>query len=124
MLCVLQIKGTSLDSGLAKQLAVPFYRKDVSDDGHELIFYDVADALSSHEALMQIKRFIAQNRAGLSYALQCPQEVETMSLDIGLLVDEALSRSIVLDRELVAMLGELGISISISAYQSNNRVQR
>ncbi|OAF19871.1 hypothetical protein [Bradyrhizobium neotropicale] len=121
MLCVLQIMGTALESGIAGHLAARFYRKDVADDGCELLFYDVADAPRGLELSVQIKQFIDQNRGGLTYARQCPNEVKLMTLDIGILMDAPLSRTVAFDKELVATLGELGISISISAYQSKDQ---
>ena len=40
-----------------------------------------------------------------------------MNLDIGIVMDGPLSKSISLDRALVAELGRYGISVSVSAYQ-------
>lgn len=118
MLCVLQIKGTSLKAGISTRFANSFYRADVSDDGDELLFYDVASATSSTELAEQIKQFIAQNKDGLIGALECREQVQLMNLDVGIFMDEVLSRTAAFDRELIAMLAEFGISVSISAYQS------
>ncbi|QQO32271.1 hypothetical protein JJC00_27360 [Bradyrhizobium diazoefficiens] len=82
------------------------------------MFYDVASATSSTELAEQIKQFIAQNKDGLIGALECREQVQLMNLDVGIFMDEVLSRTAAFDRELIAMLAEFGISVSISAYQS------
>ncbi|UQR65753.1 hypothetical protein LRP30_11130 [Bradyrhizobium sp. C-145] len=73
MLCVLQIVGRSLETGIANQLTVPFYRKEVSDDGREQLFYDVADASSRTELMRQIKQFIAEKSGGLCIRASAPR---------------------------------------------------
>jgi hypothetical protein len=117
MLCVLQVEGRNLENGLARHFAASFYRKDVSKDGRDLLFYDVADASNRSELSLHIRKFIDQNKAALAYALQHPEEVRTMNLDIGIVMDGPLSKSTTLDRALVAELGRYGSSVSVSAYQ-------
>lgn len=119
MLCVLQIVGRSLENGIANQLTAPFYRKEVSDDGREQLFYDVADASSRTELMRQIKQFIAQNREGLAYAVEHPDEVEAPNLDIGIVMDGPPVKSAAFDGELLKMLVELGMTVSISIYQAS-----
>jgi hypothetical protein len=119
MLCVLQIVGKSLENGIASQLTASFYRKDVSDDGREQLFYDVADASSRAELLTQIKQFIAANRQGLVYARQHPDEVEAPNLDIGIIMDGPPVKSAEFDGELITVLAELGMTVSISIYQAS-----
>jgi|GEM_PF-3166258 len=121
MLCVLQIVGRSLETGIANQLTVPFYRKEVSDDGREQLFYDVADASSRTELMRQIKQFIAENREGFAYALQHPGEVEAPNLDVGIIMDGPPVKGATFDGELIAMLAEFGITVSVSAYQASPR---
>ncbi|KYH00934.1 hypothetical protein [Bradyrhizobium sp. DOA1] len=109
----------SLEDGIAKRLTAPFYRKEVSDDGHEQLFYDVADASSRTELMKQIKQFIAENREGLAYAHQHPDEVEAPNLDIGIIMDGPLMKSATFDGELIALLAEFGMTVSISAHQAS-----
>lgn len=118
MLCVLQIKGNSLTKGVSTGFASPFYRNDVSDDGYELLFYDVASATTGTELAKQIKQFLVRNKDGFIGALAYQEQVQLMNLDVGIFMDEVLSRTAILDRELIVMLAEFGISVSISAYQS------
>jgi hypothetical protein len=107
-----------LEDGIAKHFAAVFYRKDVSRDGRRnLLFYDVADASNRSELSMHIRQFIDENKAALAYAVEHPDDVEIMNLDIGIVMDGALMKSISLDRALVAELGRYGISVSVSAYQ-------
>ncbi|WGR74570.1 MULTISPECIES: hypothetical protein [unclassified Bradyrhizobium] len=120
MLCVLQIEGTSLENGMSRHLAKPFYRKEMLDDGREQLFYDVADASSRAELLSQVKQFLVENREGFAYALQRREEVEAMNLDIGIVMDGPLSKSVAFDNELIAMLAEFSLSVSISAYQAGS----
>ncbi|SDI89962.1 hypothetical protein SAMN05216338_10338 [Bradyrhizobium sp. Rc2d] len=117
MLCVLQVEGHNLENAISQHFAASFYRKDVSRDGRDLLFYDVADASNRSELSLHIRQFIDQNKAALAYALQHPEDVEMMNLDIGIVMDGPLSKSISLDRALVAELGRYGISVSVSAYQ-------
>ena len=117
MLCVLQVEGSNLENALAKHFAAPFYRKDVPKNGRDLLFYDVADASHGSEVSLHIRHFIDENRAALAYAFQHPEDVETMNLDIGIVMNGPLSKSISLDRALVAELGRYGISVSVSACQ-------
>jgi hypothetical protein len=119
MICVLQIEGTSLESGIAKHLAVPFYRKDISARGRELLFYDVADKDERSEFLKELRRFIDQNRSAFAYAVNNRAEISLMNLDFGIMFSEALSRTLLLDKELIALLGQLEVSVSISAYRSD-----
>lgn len=113
----MQIEGRALENGVARHFSAPFYRKDGSKDGRDLLFYDVADASTRSELSLQIKQFIDQNRAALEHALQHPEEVESMNLDIGIVMNGPLSKTVALDNELVAELGRFGISVSVSAYQ-------
>ncbi|UQR65752.1 hypothetical protein LRP30_11125 [Bradyrhizobium sp. C-145] len=117
MLCVLQVEGHNLENAISQHFAASFYRKDVSRDGRDLLFYDVADASNRSELSLHIRQFIDENKAALAYALQHPEDVEMMNLDIGIVMDGPLSKSISLDRALVAELGRYGISVSVSAYQ-------
>lgn len=117
MLCVLQVEGHNLENAISQHFAASFYRKDVSRAGRDLLFYDVADAPNRSELSLHIRQFIEENKVALAYALQHPDDVEMMNLDIGIVMDGPLSKSIDLDRALVAELGRYGISVSVSAYQ-------
>jgi hypothetical protein len=117
MLCVLQIEGNNLENAIAGHFSASFYRKDVSKAGRELLFYDVADGSNGSELSLHVRQFIGQNKAALAYALQHPEEVETINLDVGIVMNGPLSKSICLDRALVAELGRYGISVSVTAYQ-------
>jgi len=64
MLCVLQIEGALLEDGIAAHMDTRFYRKDLADNGRELLFYDVVDAESVVELMAQIKQFVVKNRNG------------------------------------------------------------
>lgn len=75
MLCVLRIEGSALENGIAKHFAASFYRKDISKDGRDVLFYDVADASNRSELTLHIRQFIDQNKAAFAYALQHPEDV-------------------------------------------------
>ncbi|WP_441234442.1 hypothetical protein [Bradyrhizobium sp. 930_D9_N1_4] len=118
MLCVLQVEGHNLENAISQHFDASFYRKGVSRDGRrDQLFYDVADASNRSELLLHIRQFIDENKAAFAYALQHPENVETMNLDIGIVMDGPPAKSISLDRALVAELGRYGISVSVSAYQ-------
>ena len=118
MLCVLQVEGHNLENGIAKHFDASFYRKDISRDGRrDLLFYDVADASNKSELSLHIRQFIDENKEALAYAVEHPDDVEMMNLDIGIVMNGPLMKSISLDRALVAELGRYGISVSVSAYQ-------
>lgn len=117
MLCVLQVEGHNLENAISQHFAASFYRKEVSRTGRDLLFYDVADASNRSELSLHVRQFIEENKAALAYALQHPEVVEVMNLDIGIVTDGPLSKSISLDCALVAELGRYGISVSVSSYQ-------
>jgi hypothetical protein len=117
MICVLQISGYELEAGIARHFAMSSYRKERSPDNHEIIYYDVADANDKNEFAEGIRRFLDENRPAFAYAMENPQSVKIVNLDVGIIIGTAFSFSVPFDKALLATIGQLGLSLSISVYR-------
>lgn len=121
MICVLRIGATDGEQVQELAPAAP-YRKDLkghSSSNLDVLYYDIIDSNDKSDFVKEIASFLKRNRKGLlNFATD--SNVKWVNLDIGLLLSEAaFSTSLEMSSDIITMMSESKISLSISAYKAS-----
>ncbi|MBO0664564.1 hypothetical protein LQ948_18560 [Jiella sp. MQZ9-1] len=75
--------------------------------------------LSDSESIAALKRFVQENEAFLS-GVQKFADLITRDIDVGIIMpSDIVAKSLSLDAELLALLSQFGLSITISVYKGS-----
>lgn len=124
MICTMRIGGHAFDQQAVRKLELlEPYRVDVKGVGEakfNCLYYDVAsgDAGDKSAFVAAIELWLIENRKFLE-ALQKLENVEFRNLDIGLMLkDAAYSVSVDFEPQLIQLISDLGLSVSVSTYRT------
>jgi hypothetical protein len=118
MICVLRIGGYGLELGISKHIRDRPYRMEIDDKSYETAYFDVADVDNKLDLVDGIRCFARQNKEAFDFGKSNPDLVKRMDFDVGVNMGPAYAKSLTFDKELIAELSNLGVSLTVSIYET------